>query len=62
MHSITVSSLGLVDATEKLIVRLWVLVKEPALGSEWMSLLMGPENLESQVLVALYSLLFSIYI
>lgn len=34
MHSITVSSLSLVDATEKLIVHLWVLVKEPALGSE----------------------------
>lgn len=34
MHSITESSLGLVDATEKLIMHLRVLVKESALGSE----------------------------
>lgn len=47
MHSVAESSLGLGDATEKLIMHLRVLVKEAAPGSEWMSLLTGPGKLES---------------
>lgn len=59
---VTVSSLCLVDAAEKLIMHLQALVKEPALGREGTSPLMGPRNLESQVVPAIYSLLFSIHI
>lgn len=47
MHSVAESSLGLGDATEKLIMHLRVLVKEAAPGSKWMSLLTGPGKLES---------------